>query len=260
MDKLEKIYLKLKGMEKQEREAVVSPALPVITLLYLIAVLSVSLTAPQKLIWLAAYPIINGEIAGTGYLKILIDSLWLLPILIFIGIFNPIIDTKPAFYVGNVLISQGWVSFTSIILRGLLSFQALILMVEQIGFLDIFSLMRRIGVPKVMCQQLLLTYRYISVIIEEVIIMKRARASRGYGRKSYPLKFWGMFVGQLMVRSTERARRIHAAMLARGFNGVLPLGKNYKWSGRTLLHFLIWISFITFLRFFDFSNLIVNIR
>ena len=57
----------------------------IITLVYLIAVLSVPIYAPQKLIWLAAYPIIASEAYGIGYWAVLKKSLWIIPFLILIG-------------------------------------------------------------------------------------------------------------------------------------------------------------------------------
>jgi cobalt/nickel transport system permease protein len=48
--------------------------------------------------------------------------------------------------------------------------------------------------------------------------MRRARASRTFNQGR--LRAWGTLatvIGQLFVRSTERAERIYAAMIARGW-------------------------------------------
>lgn len=258
MEKLEKAYLAIKRLDRGRTGEDSCPELLLITLIYLVAVLSVPIYAPQKLIWLAAYPILASEIAGLGYGRILLKSLWILPFLILIGIFNPIFDTGKAFMIGGIEINQGWVSFASIILRGLLSLQAVILMVERIGFLDIFNTIRRIGFPNVLCTQLLLTYRYLSVITEEALIMKRAREARGYGRKSYSFAMWGRFVGQLLIRSVHRASNIHRAMKARGFSGVLPLGGSITWHSRQWISLTGWTIVICALRFIDFSKIITS--
>ena len=258
MNKLEKAYFAVKRLDKRRRSDETSPALIIVTLIYLVAVLSVSIYSPQKLIWLAAYPIIYSEIKGIGYAGIFIKSLWLLPLLVMIGCFNPIFDTVPAFDVNGFKVSRGWVSFVSILLRGLLSFQALLLMIEETGFIDIFNLMRHAGFPKVLCTQMLLTYRYFSVILEEAIVMSRARESRGYGRKSYPLRIWGRFIGQLLIRSVHRATNVHRAMKARGFTGTLPLGREPAWTAKGWINLLAWGSVIIMLRFIDFSTLLIH--
>ncbi|MDE7412540.1 MAG: energy-coupling factor transporter transmembrane protein EcfT [Muribaculaceae bacterium] len=250
--KIEKIYMALIAMEK-DGGTDVSPSILVITFLYLVAVLSVPLYAPQKLIWLAAYPIIASEVYGIGYSRILYRSLWILPLLAIIGMFNPILDHTEAFRINGLLISRGWVSFISILLRGVLALQAVVIMVTLTGFLGVFNLMMRLGFPKVLCTQLLLTYRYLFVIMEEAINMKRARDSRGYGRKSYPLGMWGRFIGQLLIRSTQRSIRIHRAMKARGFSGVFPLVSIKGWDKKAWITFFGWIIVIVLLRFVDFS-------
>ncbi|MDE5807390.1 MAG: hypothetical protein K2H76_04680, partial [Muribaculaceae bacterium] len=78
MNKLEKAYLAIRRLDKRRRSDETSPALIIVTFIYLLAVLSVSIYSPQKLIWLAAYPIISSEIKGIGYGRILVKSLWIL--------------------------------------------------------------------------------------------------------------------------------------------------------------------------------------
>ena len=251
--KLEKVYLTLLDTERGGKGLKAYPSLLFVTLIYLIAVLSVPIFEPHKLVWLAAYPIILAEMTGIGYGRIFIKSLWILPLLILIALFNPIYDTEKINF-ASFVINRGWISFFSILLRGVLSLQSVLILVFSIGFIDIFNLMRRIGFPTVLCTQMLLSYRYLLVIVDEAIVMVRARESRGFGRKSYPLSLWGQFVGQLLIRSWKRAIRIHRAMKARGFIGVLPLGKVYKWTFQSWAFLIIWILIIACLRFIDFSH------
>lgn len=257
MEAIEKTYRQI-VYEKGDSGFISAPSMLVVTLLFIIAVLSVPVQEPQKIIWFAVYPIIASEITSIGFGKVFIKSLWIIPFIALIGMFNPIIDTRTAFRVGNVGVSCGWVSFTSIILRGLLSFQAVLILVMTTGFLDMFNSMRRLGCPAVLTTQLFLTYRYIAVIMEEALTMKRARTARGYGKKKYPLVLWGRLVGQLLVRSMQRATRIHKAMCARGFNGTMPTGNSLSWNGRAFLWLAVWITVIIALRFIDFSDFITN--
>lgn len=259
MTKLEKAYLSISRIDRIRRRSDSSPAILLVTLIYLIAVLSIPVDNPQQIIWLAAYPVIASEMSGIGYGKIFLKSLWILPLLIFIGFFNPLVDRTIVFKVGTVCISHGWVTFISILLRGLLSFQAVILMVLTTGFLDIFNMMRRLGFPSVLCIQMMLSYRYLFVILEEAISMRRAREARGYGRNSYPFSMWGRFIGQLLIKSVRKASNIHKAMKARGFNGTLPLGSTSKWTANGWVRLLAWTAVIAVLRFVDFSNIITEI-
>ena len=64
-------------------------------------------------------------------------------------------------------VSRGWVSFVSIILRGLLSVQALLLLVYVAGFNRMCEALRRPGMPRVLVTQLLMVYRYLTVLLQE---------------------------------------------------------------------------------------------
>ena len=43
---------------------------------------------------------------------------------------------------------------------------------------------------------------------------------------------WGTFVGQLLIRTVNRAQRIHSAMVSRGFTGELRSVVKMKWQMR----------------------------
>lgn len=193
-----------------------------LTLVYLALLLSVPLQDVSRLVWFAAYPIVAASVAGCGYGRVLRQSLYVLPLIVFVGIFNPLVDRTPAFVAWGVTVSRGWVSFVSITVRGLLSVQAVLVLTASCGFADVCRQLRALGVPSFLTTQLLMVYRYMSVLLEELQTMARARAARGYGRRSYPLKLWGAMAGQLFLRSVDRAERIHRAMLARGFDGTMP--------------------------------------
>ena len=179
-----------------------------LTLVYLALLLSVPLQDVSRLVWFAAYPIVAASVAGCGYGRVLRQSLYVLPLIVFVGIFNPLVDRTPAFVAWGVTVSRGWVSFVSITVRGLLSVQAVLVLTASCGFADVCRQLRALGVPSFLTTQLLMVYRYMSVLLEELQTMARARAARGYG--------------QLFLRSVDRAERIHRAMLARGFDGTMP--------------------------------------
>jgi len=85
--------------------------------------------------------------------------------------------------------------------------------------------MRRLGLPKVICQMLLLSHRYIFVFIHEVKRMSTSMRLRGFRKKTNitTMQVMGNFVGMLLIRSVDRTERVYQAMLARGFNGSFPV-------------------------------------
>ena len=86
--------------------------------------------------------------------------------------------------------------------------------------------------------------------IEYAAAMQQARDARSFGRKSYPLKVWGTLVGQLLIRTFDRAERISRAMLARGFTGRIPEGvfECPAWKIRDTLFLAVWCSAFVLLR------------
>ena len=66
---------------------------------------------------------------------------------------------------------------------------------------------------------LLLTYRYISVMVDEVSVMTTAYRLRAPGQKGIHYSAWGSFLGQLLLRSMDRAEELYSGMQLRGFSG-----------------------------------------
>jgi cobalt/nickel transport system permease protein len=89
----------------------------------------------------------------------------------------------------------------------------------------LFGVLRMLHFPRLLCTTLAFTLRYAHTLEEEAARMMRARDSRGHGAKvgvARRARVAGCMIGTLMVRSWERAGRVSAAMLARGFTGSLP--------------------------------------
>lgn len=246
------------GQTAQNQKAICSKvgasSFLVVTVIYIVCLLLIPLSRPSHLIWFAIYPIVLSPLSDYSYSKIFFRSLYVLPFLILIGIFNPLFDTEPAFEIAGVEITKGWLSFFSIIIRGLLAMQALLLLILNTGFIEICNSLRKLGLPKIMTTQLLLLYRYLSILLQEVKTMHNSLISRGYGKKSFPIKFWAKFVGNLFLRTYDRAKRIHQAMLARGFDGSIPTGKNYSWKSGDFTFSLCWCAVFVLLYYFPLSQ------
>ncbi len=234
-------------------------ALLIVTVTYLVAMLSVPLQRTDMIIWFAIYPIISAPLAHIPYERLFRNSLFVVPLLIFIGIFNPLYDRTAAFSLFGIAISTGWISFISIIIRGLLATQALLLLIQVAGFNDMCEAMRRLGIPSVISTQLLMVYRYLTVLLQEALTMQHARQARSYGKSSFKASMWGAFVGQLLLRTLERSRRINMAMKARGFQGSLSASPASHWDTADTVYCLVWIPVFLALRFLDISTLLLTL-
>ena len=108
--------------------------------------------------------------------------------------------------------------FLSILTKSTLCLFTVILLSNTTPFSEILFSLKRFGVPKLLITILALMYRYLFVLIDETERLNRARSSRTFSNS--PIRKWhtmASLIGQLFVRSTERAERIYAAMSARGW-------------------------------------------
>ncbi|MDE5796771.1 MAG: energy-coupling factor transporter transmembrane protein EcfT, partial [Muribaculaceae bacterium] len=98
-------------------------------------------------------------------------------------------------------------------------------------------------VPSVLTTQLMMVYRYMTVLLQESLDMTRARQARGYRGSNMSLTMWGTYCGQLFLRTVARSERIHRAMLARGFDGSIPVLKEGRiWKGKDTVAVILSIG------------------
>ena len=138
-----------------------------VTVVFLVTMLSVPLCRLPELLLFFVFPIVACAMGGLSYGTIFRRSLVVLPFVVFIGVFNLFYDREPVFRIGTLAVTAGWVSFLSIVLRGLLSVQALLVLIGSTGYYGLCRSMQRLGVPAVFTTQLLFVYRYLYVLIEE---------------------------------------------------------------------------------------------
>lgn len=232
----------------------------IVTLIFLGVMLSVPVTHIDMLLWFTLYPIIAAPLYGKTYTSVFLQSLIVLPIVVLIGIFNPLLDKTEVVIAWGVRITNGWLMFIGIVLRGLLSMQALLILIRSMGYIGLVRSLGRLGVPRFLTTQLLMVFRYIRVVIEEGLSMKAARDSRSFGRKRLSIRLWGVLIGQLFLRSVDRAERVHRAMLARGFSGDIPFysTESQSWGSGSTLYIVGWTLIFVFLRLFNLSLLFVS--
>ena len=100
----------------------------------------------------------------------------------------------------------------------------LLAMIALLSTTPIFTLghaMSHLYFPDKIIHLFLFTYRYIHVIFQEYKRLTNAMRIRGFmpGTNLHTYRAYAYLVGMLLVRSYDRAERIHKAMLCRGFHG-----------------------------------------
>lgn len=225
------------------------------TMVFLVVVISFDKYNIGGLLPFVFYPVLIFNLAELPVAPILKRILLVLPLIIGIGIFNPVFDAEVV-QVGGILLSRGWITFLSISIKCGLTVTAGMLLIATTGINRLSAALRMLKVPRVFVLQLLLTYRYITLLIEEVSSMMRAYSLRAPGQKGIHRSAWGSFAGQLMLRTYERAQRVYESMSLRGFTGDYHTGE-YKNVGMLDTVYLIgWSLFFIVSRIYNIPMLI----
>ena len=226
-----------------------------ISLLYILAVASYGKYALTAMLPLVLYPVFvfsTGEIPAGPIMKRLLPAL---PLAVGVGVFNPLFDHNTVLVMGAA-VPAGWLSFLSILLRLLLSVAAALLLVAVTGMGGLSTGLRALGTPKILVAQLLMTFRYIHVLAEEAGRMSLAYRLRAPGQKGVAWRYWGPFAGQWLLRSLNRADRLHRAMLCRGYAGELPEAPRKPFGAADLAYLAAWAAFFAAARFIDIPRAI----
>lgn len=212
------------------------------TAVYLATMLSVPLSQLSEILLYALFPMITAAQSNIKPGALFRRSLVVLPFVALIGIFNLFCDRTPLFRIGPLVVTEGATTFLAILLRGLLSMQALLLLIGTTGFYGICRAMQQSGIPRFFTAQLLFVYRYLRLMLDEALGMSQAYRARSFGRKYPPLRIWAPLVGQLLLRTFDRAEQIHRAMTARGFTGRMPdlTGRRTCWQRADTLFLVGW--------------------
>ncbi len=118
----------------------------------------------------------------------------------------------------SLLSPAGTSVFLATLAKSNLCIVAMVLLTWTTPFHEILQVLRLMRLPAVMLTTLALMYRYLPVLSEEAKRMERARASRTFTRRRrFAWQNLAAILGQLFVRTADRAERIYMAMCARGW-------------------------------------------
>jgi cobalt/nickel transport system permease protein len=112
----------------------------------------------------------------------------------------------------------------SVALKGYTAALLLAFLTATTALSELLWALRRLQAPESLNVILGMMYRYTSLLSEEYARLERARDSRTVGSLGgRRFAIYGRQLAALVVRSWDRAERIHAAMLSRGYHGGWPI-------------------------------------
>lgn len=227
-----------------------------VTLVFIICVVSYGRYELAPLFPFFIFPFVMVSLAGLPPLFIIKKIILLCPFILAVGMFNPVFDREIILQLGTLKISGGWISYASILVRSVLTVGTAFILVGVTGFTSVCQALERLGMPQLFAVQLLFLYRYIFVLTEESGRASRARELRSCGKKGQGIRSFGSLVGHLLLRTWQRAERIHMAMLARGFTGEFHSGRHSGFGAPETGFLLLWSALFIFFRFQNVSQFI----
>lgn len=263
MSKVSNAWAELREMDQlSDQDSPIHRLCPLVkllvTLIYIFIVVSFPKYSFSALVVMILYPILIFQISGIP-VRVCFRKLRI--VLVFVcavGILNPFFDRAPALTVGGVTVTGGVLSMATLILKGVFSLMASFLLIGTTPIDKLCAALRQLHVPGVLVTLLLLTYRYISVMLREVSIMTDAYALRAPGQKGIHISAWGTFLGQLLLRSMDRAGELYQSMELRGFRGEFHYAGSARCGMASVCYALGWAAFFLLARFVDLPRLLGN--
>lgn len=226
----------------------------IVSFIFVVMVVSIPKYEVTKLIPFFVYPFFLITIGEIPFKIIAKKVLLISPFAIFVGIFNPLIDTNEWGMIFGVSITYGFLSFLSIIIKFFLTTSTLFLLIATTSFPGICYSLERLKMPQIFVVQLLFVYRYLFVLLEESFRMIRARDSRSFGKKGIDIKTFIRLISVLLIRTIERAERIYYAMLSRGFRGEIKINRRLKLKAFDIVFASAFICLFILFRYYDIVN------
>ena len=204
-----------------------------VTLAYIIVVVSFPKYALSGLSVMVLYPILIFQASGIPVRTCFHKLRVVMPLVCAVGLLNPFFDRVPLRYLGNLAVSGGVISMITLMLKGIFSLMASFLLVA--------------------------TTKMDALCAEEISIMTDAYHLRAPGQKGIHISAWGSFLGQLLLRSMDRADELYQSMQLRGFCGDFYYADSAPCTLGAAMYGVLWVGAFLLARCFDLPLLLGNL-
>ncbi|WP_029231969.1 cobalt ECF transporter T component CbiQ [Butyrivibrio sp. VCB2006] len=217
-----------------------------LSILYIFTVVSFDKYALVPLFVMSVYPIFGFIVGELSFKEGLYRMRLILPLVLFVGIFNPFFD-KNIVMVAGMEVSGGIISMFTVMLKGFYSVLSVYILIATTSIDDICYALRAVHVPKIIVIVIMLIYRYFGVMAIEADRIMTAYKLRAPSQNGIHYKAWGTLVGQWLLRSMDKAEVVYESMLLRGFTGDFRIKKK-KIRIADVLYPLIWCVIFVIIR------------
>lgn len=245
-----------------------------VTLGYIVAVVSVPPAQLSALVPFLLYPVLAASVSGTPWRPLFARLVPVLPFALFFGLSNLVLMREPAFSIdrtflesifpestlnGNFTaftVTRGMVSFAVILLKTTLTVFAVLLLIATTPFYEIAECITAPPAFRILGLQIVLTMRYIATLLDEAESMWTAYTLRSPATRAVRIRDTGPFIGGLLLRSFDRAERVFRAMKCRGFSGRYRSPRRKPFTPASLAYLLLCLAAFVLLRFSNITLLL----
>ena len=261
MNKMQKALAELSEMDElaARRSPVhaLHPAAKLLTtIVYILVTLSFDKYDLSGIVPMVLWPVLMFTVSGVNVRTCFYKLRIVLPLVMAVGLFNPFFDREILVNIGGVGVSGGVISMITLMLKGVFCLMASCLLMATTKIDSLCAALRKLHVPAMMVSLLQLTYRYVGVMTEELAVMTDAYHLRAPGQKGIHISAWGSFLGQLLLRSMDRAQELFSSMMLRGYHEHFHYADIDRFRMRDALFMAGCILFFLILRYGSIAQLI----
>ncbi len=233
----------------------IHPAIKLLaTAIYLVIVISFGADQISGLIIFLFYPILLMTLGEIPFKPLMRRIIIALPFPFFAGLSNMLVSREAVMLLGGVTITKGMIIFLSILIKTVLTVTAVLLLIATTTMNELLYAMLYFRIPSIFVLQITMTFRYLGVLMGEVSVMYHAYILRAPRERGIKLQDMGPFLGQLIIRSFDRADRIYHAMKCRGFEGGVTLPNYHTIPMLQWMYLIVVSSILVMMRLVNISE------
>jgi len=180
----------------------------IVTIFYLVCVMWVDSGNLPLLILFIVYPVMIFILSDISFMSCLRRMKYLFGFVMIMALAN-------LFFADTLIL--GVILMMGLLIKGALSITSVYILIATTKIESICETLRRIHIPEIIVTTILLIYRYINVLLKEFKKMSEGYSMMTVGEKGIRISYAGAFLGNLILRSIDRAKLVYDSMNLRGY-------------------------------------------
>lgn len=190
----------------------------VVTIIYVIKVMSMKQFIISDIISIVLYPLILFKFGKIPVKFILKRVLFILPVIFGLSVINLIVNFSYSEIYFSVLL----------LFKCIFALVASLLLIVTSGINNLAFGLKKLKIPNILIMQILMIHRYMILMMDECYKVKSAYELRTLGEKSMAMKDYGQIMGQMLLKTIDQSEKVYEAMKLRGFEGDLYINSNKR--------------------------------